>query len=101
MEKKRLSKIMAKADRDFVIDLAEGIKSKHEVVIIKSPEKGLAMIKMREPVKESLFYIGEVIVSEALVSVDGVNGMAVTMDDDFDKVLAMAIVDAADRKSVV
>lgn len=95
MEKKRLSKIMAKADRDFVIDLAEGIKGKHKVVIIKSPEKGLAMIKMREPVKESLFYLGEVIVSEALVSVDGVNGMAVTMDDDFDKILAMAIVDAA------
>lgn len=95
MEKKRLFKIMAKADRDIIINMAEEVKKTQEVVIVKSPEKVLAMIKMREPVKESLFYMGEVIVTEAAVTIEGVNGMAVTMGDDFDKALAMAIIDAA------
>ena len=95
MEKKRLFRIMAKADRKIVMSLAEKIKNQHEVLIVKAPEKALAMVKMREPVKESLFYMGEVIVTEATVSVDGTNGMAVTMGDDFDKTLAMAVIDGA------
>lgn len=95
MDKKRMFKILSKADRDCVMELSNKIMTKHQVVIIKSPEKALAMIKMREPVKESLFYIGEVIVTEATVSVDGKNGMAVAMGDDFEKTLAMAVIDAA------
>lgn len=95
MEKKRLFKIMSKADRDIIISIAEDIKKKKEIVVVKSPEKVLTMIKMREPVKESLFYLGEVIVTEATVSIDGVNGTAVAMGDDYEKTLGMAIIDAA------
>jgi len=58
------------------------------------------MIQMREPVRQSLFYIGEVIVSEAAVEIDGVKGIAVTMGDDTEKVLDMAIIDAAYNKGV-
>lgn len=95
MEKRRLFKIMSKADRDVVIDLANKVRETHDVMVVKEPEKALAMIKMREPVKESLFYLGEVIVTEATVSINGVNGNAVTMGDDFEKSLSMAIIDAA------
>ena len=55
---------------------------------------------MREPVKESLFYIGEVLVCEAVIELDGTRGMAVTMGDDFEKVLNMAIIDAAYNRGV-
>lgn len=95
MEKRRLFKIMSNADRKVIIDLAGKVKKAHETVIVKEPEKALAMVKMREPVKESLFYLGEVIITEATVSVDGVNGTAVTMGDDYEKTLSMAIIDAA------
>lgn len=95
MKKRRLFKILSKADRGIVLDMADKIKKRTEVVVIKAPEKALAMIKMREPVKESLFYLGEVIVTETTVSVNGVNGTAVAMGDDYDKTLAMAIIDAA------
>jgi alpha-D-ribose 1-methylphosphonate 5-triphosphate synthase subunit PhnG len=47
-----------------------------------------------------LFYIGEVIVSEAAVEIDGVKGIAVTMGDDIEKTLDMAIIDAAINKDV-
>ena len=94
MEKQRLFKIMANTKTSILKDLSAIISKKYDIVIIKEPLKTLTMIKLREPVKSSLFYIGEVIVSEAMVEVNGTKGMAVTMGDDFDKVLCMAIIDA-------
>lgn len=95
MEKRRLFKIMSKADRKRIISLADEIRKENDVIIVKEPEKALTMIKMREPVKESLFYLGEVIVTEATVSINNINGMAVAMGDDYEKTLSMAIIDAA------
>ena len=95
MEKKRLFKIMAKADRNIIIEMGEKIKQEQEVFIVKQPEKALTMIKMREPVKEMLFYLGEVLVTECTAKVNGQYGMAVVMGDDYEKVLNMAIIDAA------
>ncbi|MDR1579769.1 MAG: phosphonate C-P lyase system protein PhnG [Synergistaceae bacterium] len=100
MEKKRLTKILAKADRKDVAAMAADIRKIHSPVIVKEPGKTLAMIKMREPVRQSLFYIGEVIVSEAVVEIDGVRGVAVAMGDDAEKTLDMAIIDAAVNKGV-
>ena len=100
MEKKRLFKIMANAERDVIANIIEDITQKHNVVIIKEPAKTLTMIKMREPVKSSLFYIGEVIVTECVIELDGTKGTAVTMGDDYEKTLDMAIIDAAYNKGV-
>lgn len=100
MEKKRLFRILSGAERSDVIAMGNSIQESHRITIIKKPEKSLAMIQMREPVKNSLFYIGETIVCEAVVSLDGVVGTAVTIGDDFDKVLNMAVIDAACNKGV-
>jgi len=100
VEKKRLTKILAKADSDIIAALSAEIQKTERPVIVKEPGKTLAMIKMREPVKESLFYIGEVIVCEATVEIDGVKGIAVLMGDDAEKTLNMAIIDAAINKGV-
>jgi alpha-D-ribose 1-methylphosphonate 5-triphosphate synthase subunit PhnG len=100
MEKKRLTKILAKADRRNVSAMSAEIQKSHCAVIIKEPGKTLSMIKMREPVKQSLFYIGEVIVCEAAVEIEGVRGFAVVMGDDTEKALNMAIIDAAINKGV-
>ena len=100
MEKRRLSKILARAGKEQVKKLADEIKETYSPVIVKAPEKSLTMIRMREPVKESLFYLGEVIISEAIVDLDGTKGIAVMMGDDFEKVLDMAVSDAACNKGV-
>ena len=95
MEKRRISRILARADGAAVKRLADEIKAVQSPVIVKAPEKSLAMIRMREPVKESLFYLGEVIVCEASVLLGQTKGTAVTMGDDFEKVMDMAVLDAA------
>jgi len=100
MDKNRISKILARADRQDIAALSASVRETYHPVIIKEPGKTLAMIKMREPVRHSLFYIGEVIVSEAVVELDGVKGIAVTMGDDTEKALDIAIIDAAHNKGV-
>jgi alpha-D-ribose 1-methylphosphonate 5-triphosphate synthase subunit PhnG len=100
VDKKRLTKILAKADSEIVALLSAEIQKTERPVIVKEPGKTLTMIKMREPVKESLFYIGEVIVCEAAVEIDGIKGIAVLMGDDAEKTLDMAIIDAAVNKGV-
>ena len=95
MEKKRFCRILGRASRQQVSALAAPYKEKQRITVIKEPAKSLAMIRMREPVKESLFYLGEVIVCEASVLLGQTKGTAVTMGDDFEKVLDMAVLDAA------
>jgi len=104
MDKRRFTKILAKAECKEVSVLSAVIQERHNPIIVKEPEKTLTMIKMREPVKQSLFYIGEVIVYEAVVEIDGTQGMAVLMcsgaEEDAAKVLDMAIIDAAFNKGI-
>jgi alpha-D-ribose 1-methylphosphonate 5-triphosphate synthase subunit PhnG len=100
VDKRRLTKILAKADSETVAVLSAEIQKTERPVIVKEPNKTLTMIKMREPVKESLFYIGEVIVCEAVVEIHGIQGIAVLMGDDTEKTLNMAIIDAAINKGV-
>ena len=91
---------MAKADNQTIAELSEKIKEQYQIVIIKEPSKTLTMIKMREPVKESVFYIGEVMVCEAMVELSGMKGAAVTMGENFEKTLNMAVIDAAYNKGI-
>ena len=86
MEKKRLFQILSRAQRSDVIRLGEMLQQQYPVTIVKKPEKSLTMIRMREPVKNSLFYLGEAIITEAVVSLGDTVGTAVTMGDDFEKI---------------
>ncbi|MGB4438324.1 MAG: phosphonate C-P lyase system protein PhnG [Sedimentibacter sp.] len=95
MNKNEMFKILAKSSRKDVIELSDEIKKNHDVIIMKEPAKTLVMIKMHEPVANSKFYLGELLACEAMVKVEGKSGTAVTAGDDYEKVLAMATIDAA------
>ncbi len=91
---------MSKADPAVLAALAETVKNAHDISVVKAPGKTLAMVRLRESVKSSLFHIGEVIVTEAVVELEGARGIAVTIGDDFEKTLHMAIIDAACNRGV-
>lgn len=95
MRKKELFRILFKTHRDKVISLGERIIEGEKVKVIKEPDKTLVMVKMKDPVVGNPFYLGEVLCSESIVEVSGFKGMAVTMGDDFNKVLSMAVIDGA------
>lgn len=100
MEKKRLFRILSRAERSDVIRLGQELQQQYSVTIVKKPEKSLTMIRMREPVKKGLFYLGEAIITEAVVTLEDTVGTAVTMGDDFEKTLYMAVIDAAENRGV-
>lgn len=100
MNKKELFRIMAAADGSILRELAQPLAAKYGVSMVKEPAKTLAMIKLREPVQNSLFYLGEALVCDAVVELGGTKGTAVVLGDDFDKVRAMAVIDAAFNKKV-
>ena len=95
MEKQRLSKILSRAAADEVSALAGWVREQHEITVIKEPAKTLVMMPMIEPVSGAPFFLGELLACDAMVEIDGARGAGIAMGDDFDKVLAMAIIDAA------
>jgi len=95
MNKKEMFRILGKSSREKVIALAREVEANHTVHIVKQPAKTLVMLKMREPVANSQYFLGELLACEAMVKIGETRGMALTAGDDFDKVLAMAVIDAA------
>ncbi len=99
MTKKEATQILSKASLTDVREIARAVKGNSEIQIVKQPQKTLVMVKVREPVKQSLFYLGEVLASECMVMVDGVRGVSVIAGDDFDKVYECAVIDGCMNKN--
>ena len=93
MTKRELSAILAKASAEEVAVLAEPIQAKAQIQVLKEPQKTLVMVKVRESIKNSLFYLGEVLATECMVTVNGVKGMSVIAGDQFDKAINIAVID--------
>ncbi|TMN22631.1 phosphonate C-P lyase system protein PhnG [Lentibacillus cibarius] len=95
MKRKRRTTILIQADPNLARRLAATITTKYECREIVAPRYGLTMMKMRETAKNSLFYIGEVLVTETKVEINqsiGI-GLVTGMQDELSKDLA--IIDAA------
>lgn len=94
LSRKEYSKVLAAADYEQIRPLREMIEDKYQVRVVRPAQKTLTMMQFREPVKSSLFYLGEVLCSECIVEIAGVKGAAVMIGDDFSKTAAAAMIDA-------
>lgn len=95
MEKKRLSRILGKCEKEVLQKLAEPLMEKYSVKILRKPAKTMVMIRMKETVAKADFYLGELLACEAMVEVEGQKGFALMAGDDLDKVLYAAVLDGA------
>lgn len=93
MNRRELSAILAGATAQEVEAAAQEIKDTCEIQILKQPQKTLVMVKVRESVKKSLFYLGEILATECMVTVNGKKGASVMAGDDFDKCISAAVID--------
>jgi len=75
--------------------IAEEVCSNYSVEDLQEPLEGLVMIKMREQARNSLFYLGEVLVTEAKVRVNGNAGLGIVQGSNNELARNLAIVDAA------
>jgi alpha-D-ribose 1-methylphosphonate 5-triphosphate synthase subunit PhnG len=75
--------------------LAAVIEARHNVKTVKAPETCLTMMEAVDSVGETPFYLGEVLMCEAVVKVDGVIGYGFALEDDQDRAWCLAVIDAA------
>lgn len=95
MKKKELSRILASADRNEIIKLAEEVQKAHQILLLKPPARTMVMLQVKEPVKKSRFYLGEMLACHCVAEADGVQGASVMAGDDLEKAKAAALLDAA------
>lgn len=95
MNRKRRTEILIRGDRKLSEKIAEEIKEKYDIKSVNEPENGLVMIKMRESAKKQLFYLGEVLVTEAKVYINGNLGMGIVIGNEEKLAHNLAIIDAA------
>ena len=95
MSRKRMSRVLFHMPRQELLDMAERIRGKYAVYLVKPVEKILVMANVEERLKGTKFHLGEILAAEALVQVKGAKGRAVFMGSDFEKTLAAAVIDGS------
>lgn len=94
-QRTRIASLLALADRDTVIGLAEVcLDGVDDPILVQPPRVGTTMLTVVEPVEASRFHLTEVLVTETEVEHLGVRGWATRMGDDPDGCLAAAICEA-------
>lgn len=95
-EVERRFSALAVADDTAVRELAERIlEAAGAVEVLTGPRAATMLVEMTESVQEQRFYLGEVVVSQASVSVQGSRGDALVIGRDLERALAVAVCDAA------
>jgi alpha-D-ribose 1-methylphosphonate 5-triphosphate synthase subunit PhnG len=95
MKRRRRTEILIQGNPILAQNFAEMIINKYECREIVAPQYGLTMIKMRESAKNSLFYIGEVLITEAKVEINQCIGIGIVVGIEDELAKHLAIIDAA------
>lgn len=95
MNRRHRTEILIKGSEKIAEKLALEVSNKYKVKVIQEPENGLVMVKMRETAQNSLFYLGEVFVTEAKVQINEKLGIGIVNGNKPELSYWLAIIDAA------
>lgn len=95
MKKRRLSYILAHTNIENLKKEVEKLESLYRVSTVKESEMGLTMVKVKDGVYKEKFYIGELLITECSVHLDGILGMGIVQGDDPERAYLMGVIDAA------
>lgn len=95
MDRRKRTEILVKGSLNIAEKLCRDIESKYAVKILDEPNYGLVMIKMREESQKSLFYLGEVFVTEAKVQINGKIGIGIVIGNKPSLSYWLSVIDAA------
>lgn len=101
MNRRRRTEILIEGSRHFAKELTREIEQKYEIQILSEPRHALTMMKVRETAKRSLFYLGEVLVTETKVQVNGHIGIGIVAGHEEALSYELAVIDAAFEANLV
>ncbi|MFB5192537.1 phosphonate C-P lyase system protein PhnG [Alicyclobacillus fastidiosus] len=94
MDTNRRTKILSESSlRDLEPWIAK-VEWMADIQVVKPPQMGLVMMRARESVEQEVFNVGEVLVSECTVTVDGQLGFGIVAEHDLERARALAVLDA-------
>lgn len=97
MKRKERTKILVHCEKEFLQAWADRFDKEAPYQVLEKPSQSLTMVKMRESAQKSLFYLCEVLISEARVECNGVIGIGMIQGIEEEKAYALAVIDAAFR----
>lgn len=95
MERARRTKILIEGSAELRRDLALAVAERRMITTVDESRGALVMVKARETAKNGLFYIGELLVTEAKVQIEGRIGIGIIAGDEPEAAVDLAIIDAA------
>ncbi|MFA8384623.1 MAG: phosphonate C-P lyase system protein PhnG [Pelagibaca sp.] len=87
--------VLARADAARIKPFAETLIAPLGEIDVLQSRTGLVMLPMRDTAGGATFHLGEVLVSEAHVTRDGINGYGMRRGRDLEAAMAMALIDLA------
>ncbi|OAT85467.1 phosphonate C-P lyase system protein PhnG [Desulfotomaculum copahuensis] len=87
--------ILAEGDLERWRETAERVAAGHDIAVLQAPETGLVMVRATDSVEQVPFCLGEVLITEAAVSLAGVTGYGFALGDEPVRALCLAIINAA------
>src|SRR5699024_105873 len=93
MDRKLWTRVFAKYGRQEAINFFLKYKEELDFDIISGPSEGLVMVKTRENAKNTLFYMGEVLITETKIRHGSVVGTGLVKGSDNELSQAMAFID--------
>lgn len=101
MNRRNRTKILIDGSRDFARELISEVEANYDIHILSAPQQALTMVKLRETAKKSLFYLGEVLVTETKVQINNAYGIGIVVGDEEGFSYQLAVIDAAYEANLV
>ncbi|EHQ89976.1 phosphonate C-P lyase system protein PhnG [Desulfosporosinus youngiae] len=95
MIRNKRTEILIKGSAEVSGKLAQEIKTGYDVKIIEEPNTSLVMVKVRESAKRSLFYLGEILITECKVMINESLGIGMVKGHEPALAYNLAMIDAA------
>ncbi|MCU7556133.1 phosphonate C-P lyase system protein PhnG [Macrococcus capreoli] len=77
LNRKRWSELLIRYGNQDAIDFYKKFRDQVNVEMVSQPTDGVVMLKVRETAQQSLFYMGEVTISETKMRVNGKLGLGI------------------------
>ncbi len=95
MNRKKRTEILIKGSADVAENLAQEIMNIYDVRTVEASNNGMVMVKVRESAQRTLFYLGEVLITECKVMINGYLGIGIVKGHEPELAYNLAIIDAA------
>jgi alpha-D-ribose 1-methylphosphonate 5-triphosphate synthase subunit PhnG len=95
MNRRKRTKILIDGSRNFARELVNEIEHNYDIHILAEPHHALTMVKLRETAKKTLFYLGEVLVTETKVEINNAFGVGIVVGDEEELSYLLAVIDVA------